>query len=272
MKTVRSIRRLLVLMVCFLLIVILTGFQPAFAVTIFSENFDSYAVPGTLVSQSDWTGDAVYVTDGTYLSSQVLNGRYNDNNNYNVLSYDLGGNLDSDYITTLTFDGYATTDSMPTHNHLLGLREFASSGNYVWWGSSYNSTSYAGRSWYFQYNLGGSTLGAEWIGGGYDEDVNLGIVLDGEANKLYGTYSWGGGGSTIAIDVTDAQIESLRFLYAGIDERNWTNTHSGVKYKSGEIDNIWVTNNNPVPEPTTILLFGIGLIGLAGTRRKLIKA
>ena len=31
------------------------------------------------------------------------------------------------------------------------------------------------------------------------------------------------------------------------------------------------TASNPIPEPTTILLFGTGLIGLAGTRRKMKK-
>jgi hypothetical protein len=41
------------------------------------------------------------------------------------------------------------------------------------------------------------------------------------------------------------------------------NPYLGLAVRPGE-----VAYTNPVPEPTTILLFGIGLLGLAGVSRK----
>ncbi len=52
-----------------------------------------------------------------------------------------------------------------------------------------------------------------------------------------------------------------------IDKRDYvTPNHSN--WMAGEDYNISSINQRPVPEPTTMLLFGLGLLGLAGVNRR----
>jgi hypothetical protein len=88
----------------------------------------------------------------------------------------------------------------------------------------------------------------DWNDDGYLDDW---LMRDGESvndsTNLYISLSWDNDGGDIA--------------YAFIDDADY----SGV-YKTADL--MISATSNPVPEPATMLLFGTGLIGLAGVGRK----
>ena len=45
-------------------------------------------------------------------------------------------------------------------------------------------------------------------------------------------------------------------------------THSGTAFDNWAIDNVKLTNNASVPEPSTLAIFALGLMGLVSRRFK----
>ena len=72
-------------------------------------------------------------------------------------------------------------------------------------------------------------------------------------------WSISGGGSASFIDV----ISNADGVFISMDTSNW----SGTNWYESRIDNVVINGTSaPVPEPTTMLLFGTGLAGLVGSR------
>ena len=244
----------------FLMLAILCVFMvftlPASASLIFSEDFESYAPGSSLSGQGGWVGDMMYVNNGSYMTgSNVLDGRDDIGvNMFSVSRNSFGASLDNAAVSTMTFDAYATSSVPITHASGVGLDNAAGGSLAAWFTGRDNATGLLG--WSFEVSGLLDTTAYVRYGGGYDEIVTMGIVVDGIANEIYGTYSYasGGYGETTHYAVTDAQIDELNAAVIYVDYRPpTTSTYLGETYAGGEFDNLMV-----IPEPATLALIALG--------------
>ncbi len=232
---------------------------PASAVTLYSDDFESYAAGSDLIGQGGWAsgfaGSVAPVSNGTYLPSKVLDGRTAlGAGQINVVSRAIGS-LDASLVTMLSVDAYATTDRSTTHNMAIFLTDRPDIGFTAAAGWFADHT---GPGWKFTVNC----CDVFDTAGGYDMPVKMSLVIDGAANEAWGTYDFGAGMlETPHYAVSDVYIASLDSLLAFIDHRGGT--------RGMEIDNLVLADNTrPIPEPSTLALSGLGIALVVLTSRQ----
>lgn len=206
------------------------------AATIFSENFESYAPGSNLKGQGGWTEgrptgtSVVTITNGTYLPSLVMNGRAATGSfQENYVEHPIP--IDPTSTTTLRFRAYAVSATPRSHNQYVGMNAYAAAtnGDGGVWSSFYR---FNGESPRWEFTIGTNRA---IVPGGYDRSVEMGIVMDGVAKEIYGTYDFGTGVSeTPHFRVTDEQLARVSGVRIYVDHR------SPASYTGMEIDNIRV--------------------------------
>jgi hypothetical protein len=254
------------------LVLILTLSSSAWGapITLLFDNFESYSSGTDIAGQGGWyprdpSQAPILVSPGSYLGSMVLDGgirtgdgSYTDRNIPSVL-HSLSGPLNPSGTSTLSADAYAASSY---RSHAAGLL-FSSTDRTLeigWWATWY-AVSPIGPKWAFQVSGMGNL---DWFYGGYDQPVNLQVVVDGSASEMFGRISHSGGlYETPHFAITPSQLASLPEVEIFEDYRD-------SFYLGAEYDNVQVTTDaGTVPEPSTLVIFsGLGVIGLVMSRRR----
>lgn len=125
-----------------------------------------------------------------------------------------------------------------------------------------------------------SQNGINLLAGMYQIGFDTYIPLNGFNNYYTATFTGTvAGDQLVSFDVKlDGTPQSWTnysantFIAAGVYDVTFHFVTNGYPAADVVVDRVYITNENvPVPEPTTMLLLGLGLMGLAGARRKFKK-
>jgi hypothetical protein len=108
----------------------------------------------------------------------------------------------------------------------------------------------------------GAALLSQVLNGAADTTIELVNGIEGTSGSVIGTFYWDLVGNIF-------KQSSIRNHINEIYDQVQTTWSFGAASVDTTTNNTWtvaVWTNHTVPEPTTLLLFGAGLVGLAGTR------
>ncbi len=115
------------------------------------------------------------------------------------------------------------------------------------------------------YDMGGAGTGTA------DYELQTDMLVESGGSELAYLYYWL---DIVNNGVVDFDINDFAG-FAGVDDLTVTNSLSHISYEGLNllyyVDQVFLTETRPVPEPVTIGLFGLGLLALATRQRKAVR-